>query len=621
MDHRNLPPGTVLGGDFFIERRLAKGGMGTVYVCEQRSTGLRRALKAFSAEFVVDDDLRRRFVQESRIGAQIDSDHIASVTASGVEANRLPWLAMELLDGETLADRLARGGPLDRAAARALFQQLGHALVAAHRVRISHRDLKPENVFIARSRRAGEAFTVKVLDFGIAKVHDAISQKTTSMTFGTPLWMAPEQGVPGAAGLPSDVWALGLLAFTALTGRTYWRAANTAPSDLGAVVQERLTPPYTPPTLRARELGAHAPLPAGFDAWFSRCVALRAADRFETIEEALSRLDAMLAVSAIPDTVTNQPSPLAFAPTIALHAPTERITAQTSPAHIAAASRRRGRTMTWVAAGLGGLSIALITAATLLRAGGAVPDYAAPPDLSRPQVAAPRPENLVDGCPEDMARIAGGRVQTNDRNVFNVPPFCLDRREVTVAAYAACVHAGGCAAIARMEVVRPLGNVCNARLPAGRDDHPINCVKRVEAERYCAWRGRRLPRSSEWELAAEGIPVRTWPWGEAPADRSRLNACGLECPEREGTALNYSDTDDWPATAPVGSFPAGATPEGVMDLLGNVSEWVTLDLPDPRGREAVRGTGFLDGPAQSTRALRPVAPDYVGRTIGIRCAR
>ena len=182
------------------------------------------------------------------------------------------------------------------------------------------------------------------------------------------------------------------------------------------------------------------------------------------------------------------------------------------------------------------------------------------------------------------------------------------------------MSAGACLAITRTDPAGTLPNVCNGALP-NRGEHPINCVKHDEAERYCAWRGRRLPRSSEWARAAEGFPTRSWPWGEDVPGPSNLNACGLECPVREGTALNYLETDPWPTTAPVGSSPAGATPDGVMDLLGNVSEWVIPDFATNDGRSAVRGSGFLDGPVTSMRALRRVDANYVGRTIGIRCAR
>ncbi len=615
MRPNELPPGTILGGDFCIERKLAEGGMGTVYVATQRSTGQRRAVKVFSAEVAVDDDLRARFVQESRIGARIASEHIATVIAAGF-ASHLPWLAMELLDGETLTDRVSRVGPLGAEMARGFFGQLGHALVEAHRAGVAHRDLKPDNIFIARSQRAGSEFTVKVLDFGIAKVHDGLSRQTTSYTFGTPLWMAPEQMIPGAAGFASDVWALGLIAFFALTGRVYWSGANATPFDAGALAEERLSPVRVPASVRSVQLLGRDVLPRGFDAWFAGCVTMQASARTTTITQALAGLDALL--TGAPNPASARSPPLAAARALA---PTELI-------HVAPkAAPKRARD--WSVVG-GFVLLALVGAGvvwwptisrgdlqTHLRA----PTETDPVPTERYPAPAPRPTAPAPGPSQaDMVYIQGAWVMLNDRTRYDVPSFWIDRHEVTVSAYAQCVRAGRCPSNTRWLHAGPLSNVCNAQLP-GRDDHPINCASLDEARAFCAWRGGRLPRNSEWELAVEGAAPRTWPWGEDPADASRLNACGLECPAREGTALRYAETDPWPTTAPVGSSPAGATPEGVMDLAGNVSEWVDNDQVDSQGRATVRGGGFLDGPTPSTRATRRVAVGYVGRTIGFRCAR
>ena len=136
----------------------------------------------------------------------------------------------------------------------------GHALGGAHAQGIVHRDLKPENLFLARSRRVGQGSLIKVLDFGIAAV-------------GSPFWMAPEQSRPGDALLPAtDVWALGLIAFHLLIGRSYWRTARLEDASISAVLTEILMEPLESASARATWLGAGERVPAGFDAWFSRCV-------------------------------------------------------------------------------------------------------------------------------------------------------------------------------------------------------------------------------------------------------------------------------------------------------------------------------------------------------------
>lgn len=603
----NLPTGTVLGQDFCIERKLAEGGMGTVYVATQRSTGQRRAVKVFSPEVAVDDDLRRRFVQEARIGARIASEHIATVITAGVEG-ALPWLAMELLDGETLTQRVTRAGPFDPATAREFFAQLGHALVEAHRAGVAHRDLKPDNIFIARSQRAGAQYTVKVLDFGIAKVSDAMSRTTTSMSFGTPLWMAPEQMFPGAAGFPSDVWALGLVAFYVLTGRVYWRAGNAVALDTGALARERLSPRLEPASSRARELLGHDPLPRGFDAWFARCVVTDPQARHGSMVEALAGLDAMLGVTLgaqpLPPTVpTRTPaSPMGYAATEVMRGgvPTAK-----------PARRGVGRVVALGALGLVGV---FGTGWWWSGRGGAV---------VQTTITAPREAPVVpptESCPQGMARIAGGRVRLSaDAPAQQVEPFCLDVTEVTVDAYARCVVAGQCPANIRRQGAGGTENVCNGSLP-GRGDHPINCVLRSEAQRYCAARDARLPRESEWQLAAAGAEGRNYPWGDAPPSPGRLNACGSECVERTGTAGSYQARDEWMTTSPVGYYAAGASPEGVFDLAGNVREWVLADGFDPFAQAILRGGGFLD-PPRSNAFREAVVPTNSGRTVGFRCAR
>ncbi|WP_437291323.1 serine/threonine protein kinase [Sorangium sp. So ce406] len=297
-----LAPGTVLGGDFRIVRPLSQGGMGAVLVAEQISTGKPRAVKLMHAQLAQDPHFRERFEREARVGARIESDHVVEVVAAGVDpATQTPWLAMELLDGSDLAAVVAQRGPLPPDEVRELMGQLCHALGAAHRAGVVHRDIKPENVFIARPRQQNVRFKVKVLDFGVAKVV-AETRATSSMTasVGTPLWMAPEQTELAAQVTPaSDVWALGLLAFYLLTGRLYWVEPVRGPSaSVMSLMREVLFNPLEPPSARAAHLGCPHVIPAGFDAWFARCVARDARARFPDAAQAMAALDPVLAAAS-----------------------------------------------------------------------------------------------------------------------------------------------------------------------------------------------------------------------------------------------------------------------------------------------------------------------------------
>jgi formylglycine-generating enzyme required for sulfatase activity len=257
------------------------------------------------------------------------------------------------------------------------------------------------------------------------------------------------------------------------------------------------------------------------------------------------------------------------------------------------------------------------------------------------------------GCPAGMAFIDGATFQMGSAADAETPSdetplhgvtvrsFCLDLTEVTVVAYSACESCERPQMTVEFEGLTPNGRTfesqfCN-RLEAR--DHPINCVDWQQAKAYCAAQGKRLPTEAEWELAARGTSARLYPWGDAPPSGGRLNACGAECSrmltERRGSVgkgawpAMYPDDDAAPATSPVGRYPAGKSPAGVLDLAGNVWEWT--DSPycpygkDDCGdsRRVLRGGGWDTTESQDVRAARryPSAPTARGRSIGFRCAK
>ncbi|WP_437775428.1 protein kinase domain-containing protein [Sorangium sp. So ce1097] len=282
----------MLFGEFRIVRPLSAGGMGAVYVAEQASTGKLRALKLMHPQLCADVRLRERFEQEARVGALVESDHVVQVIGAGVDqASGVPWIAMELLDGEDLSVRLRRCGLLSPQDTYEIFRQLCHALGAAHRAGVVHRDMKPQNIFLAKRSSATAPWSVKVLDFGIARVAAEANTMATA-SLGTPLWMAPEQTeARGQIAPATDVWALGLIAFVMLTGRMYWRAANDPMGTaMPVLLREILIEPIDPASVRATALGRAGCIVHPFDAWFARCVARDPAQRFSTAQEAFDAL-------------------------------------------------------------------------------------------------------------------------------------------------------------------------------------------------------------------------------------------------------------------------------------------------------------------------------------------
>jgi serine/threonine protein kinase len=320
-----LRPDQIFAEEFRVIKPLAAGGMGAVYVVEQLSTGKRRALKLMHASAAANGG-ERRFEQEARTSALIPSEHVVDVIAAGVDKeSRIPWLAMELLEGESLEQFLAHEGALAPRAALSLLEQIAHAIAAAHDIGIVHRDLKPDNIFLARSRSVNATHFVKVLDFGLAKLVDSGSSNTMAM--GSPLWMAPEQTQEGdAISCATDVWALGLITFRMLSGSLYWQ---TTEGSLTALLTEILMKPLPPASQRARELGAK-PLPDGFDFWFDRCVARDPVHRFQHARQAFVELQTVL---------SGEPPPIELLPTMTsevsaarpLHATTEALSSLSTP--------------------------------------------------------------------------------------------------------------------------------------------------------------------------------------------------------------------------------------------------------------------------------------------------
>ncbi len=293
-----LTPDQIFAAKYRVVRRLSGGGMGNVYVVEHTFAQRLFALKLMHPHLVRDPRMRAKFEQEARVSARIVSDHVVQVVDAGVDEEiGIPWLVMELLEGEDLEATLQRRGILPFSEVAAIFLQLGHALNAAHTAGIVHRDLKPDNIFLARSRSENGQVMVKVLDFGIARVIEQ-SHATGTMPLGTPLWMAPEQTDPNHdINARADIWPLGLLGFYLLTGKQYWRVAQRSAPAVSGWMRESMVEPLVRASQRAQELGCDHRLPAGFDSWFARCVTREIGQRFADAQYACTSLAALSATS------------------------------------------------------------------------------------------------------------------------------------------------------------------------------------------------------------------------------------------------------------------------------------------------------------------------------------
>ena len=202
----------VLGGRYRLVRRIASGGMGSVWEAEDTILHRRVAVKALSEALAEDRRFLERFRREARATAGLSHPNVAGVFDYGEDGGR-PYIVMELIEGETLAERLRRHGRLPWRKAVAIMEPVASALGAAHEAGIIHRDVKPGNIMIARN---GD---VKVMDFGIAAATWALPLTTTSAAMGTATYISPEQASGQGVSPQSDVYSLGVVLYEMLTGR------------------------------------------------------------------------------------------------------------------------------------------------------------------------------------------------------------------------------------------------------------------------------------------------------------------------------------------------------------------------------------------------------------------
>src|SRR4051812_14921509 len=212
--------GTVVN-NYRLTRLIGQGGMGSIYLAEHQVIGRRAAIKFLRREFVERNELADRLINEARAAHTVGHPNIVEVLDAGWWEGQ-PYITMEFLEGESLAERLARVGRLPIETAVAIAVQTASALGAAHEREIVHRDLKPDNVFLARaSTMAPER--VKVLDFGIAKLRSDLYTRQVKTyvgaLLGTPVYMAPEQCRSEAIDGRTDVYALGAVLFEMLVGK------------------------------------------------------------------------------------------------------------------------------------------------------------------------------------------------------------------------------------------------------------------------------------------------------------------------------------------------------------------------------------------------------------------
>ncbi len=688
--------GKKIDDKYVIEGVVGEGGFAVVYRAQHLIFKRLVAIKAFRAlsDFGVEqrERLLNDFIQEGALLADLSERSAAIVQARDVgtlttpSGDWVPYMVLEWLEGAPLDEILRRErdqgfAPRSLQTVVRLLEPVAEALALAHKRGIAHRDVKPANIFLIGDARA-EDCPVKLLDFGIAKVVQdaqklAISFNKTqgNVTSFTPAYGAPEQfsRTHGATGPWTDVFSFALVVGEAVSGRP--------PLDGEDFVQLGFSSanPEVRPT--PRHLGV--PIPDAAEAVFQRALAVSPQARYQSAGEfwsalrgalemtpmrsaALSRAEVSNASTlAVPSGST--PTPMS-APQEARASTPNAIGGPPTQSSVEVTSKPAGGGRVLLLVAIVGLAIAAGAGVTLgiLRHGAAsavASSSAAPPPPPPHASASAAP---AAACPTGMIKIDGGEffMGSSDPHALDnekpphsvkLTPYCIDRTEVTVAAYKSCSDTGKCIVAGRenffggfdalaSNVRATLNGLCNVNEPSSKAMHPINCVDWEQAANYCTRRGGRLPTEAEWEFAARGPDGRAYPWGDDPPSARFINACGTECTawgkknHLDGIATfapMYKDDDQFPTTAPVGSFPDGKSRYGLVDVVGNVWEWTgdfyaeytkdpQIDPAGPKsGDDRVARGGAWNGSDPSW--VRPTfrfhfPPASRSYGIGFRCA-
>ncbi|MFO0739891.1 MAG: SUMF1/EgtB/PvdO family nonheme iron enzyme [Labilithrix sp.] len=689
--------GTTIAEKYLVEAVVGQGGFAIVYRAMHSLWKRPVAVKVFKAlgEVAAKDrqKLLEDFIQEGALLADLSerssaicqARDVGTLTTAGGE--QVPYMVLEWLEGKPLdavieQERVQGLGLRSLEETVRLLDAAAEALALAHRKGIAHRDVKPANVFVLGDPR-GHDTSVKLLDFGIAKVVQDAQKMGFGKTAGhitsfTPSYGAPEQfnRSYGSTGPWTDVFALALVVTEIMSGRD--------PLDGETLVQ--LAYASSDPNKRPTPRGLGRPISDEAEEVFQKALSVKPEDRYQNAGDfwdalrvaAIGRPMSMQSLPASPPasakksdealaatalfTDKNAETSVAPASASPVSAPASASAPMSAP--VSREAPKKSPPITLIAAGV--LAVAGIGGFVAFRETRHAKDMKK--DTPRMAMSAVPAPPVAATCPEGMTKINGGsyymgsdepNADANQKppHQVKIAAYCLDLTEVTVAAYKSCSDQGECLRAGKQNFWKDITKtqqelydpLCNQNDPARRADHPVNCVDHAQAAKFCEHRGLRLPTEAEWELAARGYDGRTYPWGDDPPNEKLLNACGRECvgwmkehpdPDNAGMGSMFAGDDRFANTAPVGSFPMGKSFFGNQDMVGNVWEWVAdwyADY-DPAAADSVQENPHGPG-AGETRVIRGgawngsqpswVRPSYRYHApptmrsygIGFRCAK
>jgi len=529
-------------GDYEVLEQLGAGGMGCVYKVRHKLLRRVDAMKVLLPEVEGQPGVAERFLREIQLLADLDNLYIAKLYNASRINNQL-LMFMEFIDGKPVSE-LLKTGPLPVADAVSYTMQVLLGLAYAHERNIVHRDIKPANMMLTTSGR------IKLLDFGVAKdtLDTEANLTTTGTTLGSLHYMSPEQisstGEDKRIDHRADLYSLGVSLYEMVTGLKPFRGESQV-----EVLYGHLHRPPVPP------IAVNPVISAALSEIILKAMSKDPPERFQSAYEFCDSLQHLVLGDApvvrvgdgSPPIGVRSPLPESGDISAAAAAAVPPADVDPLPSVSGVASPPAFWRAAWVALGCGCVLVAVIASVFLWsRRSGAVvaPGVRDSAKASMPlsHGAAVELSSLLLLPSGDMVLVAAGAALLGpDRHSIYVPSFYIDRTEVSNRAFADFCRASA----------RPIPNSLTAH-----PDAPAVNVTFSEAAQFARWAGKRLPRAVEWEKAARGADGRPLPWGDA----LELNRANVAHPDA-GPVSVVSNLE-------------GASPYKVLNLIGNVWEWV-----------------------------------------------
>lgn len=618
--------GQTLDQKYHIITKLGAGGMGSIYKARRVHIGDLVAIKVLHPELVGDQQAIERFRREAQAAARLKHINAVGIHDFAVSGGGLVYIAMELVEGTSLATIIKEQGHLAPSYVAEILSKVCSALDEAHSQNIVHRDLKPDNILVNPAK--GEV-GVKVLDFGIAKLRDLSPSINTltdeRMVVGTPQYMSPEQCMGEEVDGRSDIYSLGIVLYEMLTGVLPFQSPT-----LTAVIVQHVTVPPLP----LRQINSQ--ITHGVERAVMRALQKHKEERPQTAGELAKEFISGMKNATPAHYIVNGSGQTDFTPETkqAKAAAREKIKqaddriagpisgyglgAQPAEYSIAEVERRNYRAMGILSVVV--LALLLTAAWMLIRSRQAessqqlnsnTPQEAAEdklPDDAKRSVSPEPPGGMVyvTGGEFLMGRDDGGEYERPQHQAA-VSPFFIDRFEVTCEEYKKFIDETG----HRFPSEWSRGNY-----PSAWARRPVTGVDWDDVNAYAKWAGKRLPTEQEWEFAARGADSRLYPWGN----------------EWKAKAAN-ADTASHKHVDRVGVHSAGPSPFGAHDMAGNVWEWTASDLAAypggalpgqaPGEMKVIRGGSWRENRDKVTTAFRKGLPPRGGEydNVGFRCVR